>query len=372
MLASDKTPQRPSPDHFTFAHKFVLAPTVVGGAISRGVMTTNPRGALSAALIAVPLCGCLSNDEASFTTVRVPAGAEPGTADAGAPEVDTSAWLPRRVPARGAERTPELELALPLNPLATASNAGEPAPALMETEMEASSGVPTPGACDADGLIVCDDFESALPGLFPGGEAWLPELSGCGSHSVEELGVSRSGARALRAQAGGYPECMLHASVSLDNPIYVRSWVRLDASAASGEQYISLLELGPRDDRDDPELRIGVRPENDSLCPGVPGVDLSIGGLAGGPSTECSGVVLEQERWYCLQARVSMQGRRLTVSLEVDAQLAAEVTYAGLDAAWNARDLYFKLGRASYGGPAVGPVWHDDVALGSEPLPCGP
>lgn len=260
-----------------------------------------------------------------------------------------------------------LDLALPRDDMAAGTNAREQEPG----EPGASDVAPV-GPCDAAGLLLCEDFEALTPGVFPSLEPWLPELAGCGSHRVEAEGVSHSGLRALRAGADGYPECMLHAGLGLETAVYVRTWVRLDAGATSRNQYVSLLELGPRADRDDPELRIGVRSAGDNLCPSAPGVDVSVGGLTGGPSTACSGVVLAEERWHCFQARLALDGGQLEVSLQIDEQLAVEQAYAGLDASWNARELYIKLGRASYGGPAAGSVWHDDVALGAEPIPCGP
>lgn len=330
--------------------------------------TQRDRALCSAALSIASLFGCLSNDELPFTQVRAPADAESVTSGAGA-EIDVSGADSDAREGTDLEDTPELDLALPRDDMAPSAEAREVDVGEEPTEPSAVAPV---SACDASGLILCDNFEAATPGFFPPDELWLPELPGCGSHRVESSGVSHSGARALRADADGYPECMLHASLSLESPVHLRTWIRLDAAATSQNQYVSVLELGAREDRDDPELRVGVRSAADNLCPGLPGVDVSMGGLAGGPRTECSGVVLEAERWYCLQASVSMEGRRLEVSLQVDAQPAVEQAYTGLDAAWNAGDLYLKLGRASYGGPAAGAVWHDDVALGTEPIPCEP
>jgi hypothetical protein len=332
-------------------------------------MTTwGGRTVCGVALSIVPLCGCLSNDEIPFTRVHAPADADAVTSGTGS-EVDMSGSAASEALDGLEAEQQELDLA-PAGGDMTASVEAR------ETDVEqapAAAGVVAPvRPCDATGLLLCDDFEAAVPDSFPSDELWLPELAGCGSHRVEESGVSHSGVRALRADANGYPECMLHATLGLESPLYVRAWVRLEAEATSQNQYVSLLELGPRNDRDDPELRVGVRSAADSLCPGVPGVDLSMGGLAGGPSTECSGVELQVERWYCFQARLSMLERRLEVSLQIDEQPVVERAYAELDDAWNAGELYFKVGRASYGGAAMGSVWHDDVALGHEPIPCGP
>jgi hypothetical protein len=331
--------------------------------------TQRDRALCSVALTIASLSGCLSNDEVPFTRVRAPANAGGVSSGAGS-EVDVGGSAASDAPEiLGMEGSTELDLALPRDDMAASAEARD---AEVDEAPAAPSALAPVSPCAVEGLLSCDDFEAATPGSFPSDQPWLPELPGCGSHRVEESGVSHSGGRALRAGAEGYPECMLHASLSLEAPLYLRAWIRLDTQATSQNQYVSVLELGARDDRDDPELRIGVRSAADNLCPGAPGVDVSMGGIEGGPRTECSGVVLEAERWYCFQARLSLQARQLEVSLQVDAEPAVEAAYAGLDAAWNARDLYFKLGRASYGGPAAGAVWHDDVALGPEPIPCEP
>jgi hypothetical protein len=171
-------------------------------------------------------------------------------------------------------------------------------------------------------LLLCESFEQSASGEFPG-EPWLPELSGCGTHRVEsgssEGALSHSGLSALGTAAGGYPECMLHAELEEEPELYLRSWVRLGEEPGLSQQYLTLLELGPEEDEDEPELRIGLRPPGGSLCGASPGLDVSVSGLQGsGPATACSGVQLEPERWYCLQAHVVRDGRRMSYELSVD------------------------------------------------------
>jgi hypothetical protein len=180
-----------------------------------------------------------------------------------------------------------------------------------------------------------------------------------------------SGQNALRAVAGGYPECMLHADLNTEEELYVRSWVRLGAEPELLEQYLSLLELGPREAQDEPELRIGLRPAGGSLCTSAPGLDVSVSGLSAGSATSCSGFALQPEQWYCLQAHVKRQDRRLDYELAVDGVSVLSASDVRLGNGWNDRQWYFKLGRASYGASAAGSVWHDDVAVGREPVPCG-
>jgi hypothetical protein len=221
---------------------------------------------------------------------------------------------------------------------------------------------------------LCESFEQSETGTFPG-EPWLPELSGCGTHRVESSAggseLSHSGSKALGTAAGGYPECMLHAELADEPELYLRSWVRLGAEPQLREQYLSLLELGSREDKDEPELRIGLRPAGSGLCGSSPGLDVSVSGLQGsGPVADCSGVQLEPERWYCLQAHVVRDGRRMSYELSLDeAPLLQNLSELRLGAGWN-DDLYFKVGRAAYGVSPSGSLWQDDIAVSRSPLPC--
>jgi len=251
-------------------------------------------------------------------------------------------------------------------------------------------------SCAFGNAILCDTFEDAVEDAFPSSASWLPELAGCGSHRVDGTGPSFSGTRALRADEGGYPECMLHADLSGENDVYVRTRVFIggdelaggdgpdvagpDIDSPSGpdlgggaplSRYLSLIEFGSRPAQDDPELRIGVRPASDSVCPGVPGVDVSGGGFVGGTATECTGFVLEPERWYCIEAHLARAGENLSVSVSVDGTELSARDFIGT-AVWAASSLFFKVGRAAYGASGRGSIWHDDVTVGREPIPCEP
>jgi hypothetical protein len=225
--------------------------------------------------------------------------------------------------------------------------------------------------CALDDAILCDTFEDMLDGAFPQSDAWLPELAGCAaSHVIDAAGPSSSGAKALRADDGGYPECMLHADLSGEGDVYVRTHVFLGGGELLTE-YLTLLEFGSRAAQDDPELRIGVRPALDSVCPGLPGLDVTGSGLAPGTATACTGVVLAPERWYCLGAHLVRAEGNLTLSLSLDGAELLTRDFVGA-ADWVNSDLYVKLGRASYGASSSGSVWHDDVAVSRQPIPCQP
>jgi hypothetical protein len=223
--------------------------------------------------------------------------------------------------------------------------------------------------CGLEGLILCDSFETAAVDLFPAAEGWLPELAGCGSHRVDGAGPSFSGTQALRADDGGYPECMLHADSSGEAEVFVRTRVYLGDGEALIGQYLSLLEFGARPDQDDPELRIGVRPTNDNIC-ATPGLDVTGTGLSTGSRTDCTGFVLEPARWYCIEGHLTRSDGNLSLTLSVDGEEIIARDFVGAPV-WDGSDLFVKVGRAAYGASGSGTVWHDDVAVSRQPTPCG-
>lgn len=344
-----------------------VAPQGCASYIHRAMASIRENVRNGAALFACIASGCVATDEPLFSEFAAP---EPRI------EVEQGAGsAPAELPVVQPSTEPVTEL-LPLSPPPGAaapplSMAPLPPAAPPVLEPPATSVLPSP--CPTEGLLLCESFEQSASGEFPG-EPWLPELSGCGTHRVESVasegGQSRSGMNALSTARGGYPECMLHAELEEEPELYLRTWVRLGAEPALREQYLTLLELGPEEDEDEPELRIGLRPPGGSLCGASPGLDVSVSGLQGsGPTTGCSGVQLEPERWHCLQAHVVRDGRRLSYELALDGIQVLSSTELRLGAAWD-DELYFKVGRAAYGVSPAGSLWHDDVAVSRSPLPC--
>ena len=303
---------------------------------------------------------CLPDEEPLFDQVAPVnvSSSEPAAMAAPTPPAGAVVSAPEQRSAPGAPS---------VAPTASATGAGfagtpepEPAPA-----------APEQGLCDRQGLLACETFEDQLLAQFPAGGAWLPELPGCGTHQVDGSGPAISGVNALRAADGGYPECMLHADIGGEGELHVRTSVFLGPGAELVGQYFSLIELGVSATRDDPELRVGLRPGSGGPCDGVPGIDLTGNGLVGGTVTECSGVPLEQERWHCLEVHVSRAGQSTSVSVSVDgsAVLARDVE---VGEAWAEPGRVVKLGRAAYGASGQGSLWHDDIVVSREPVPCEP
>ncbi|MEY2933975.1 MAG: hypothetical protein RL033_4724 [Pseudomonadota bacterium] len=350
------------------------------------------NGRYGSALFVCITMGCVSTDEPLFKEGAVP---ESRTESVEASAAGTVPEPAVAVVERSLEPVTEL---LPLLPMESGMTTAPQAMTVVPPPLAPPAAAPSPPAgpappapCPAEGLLLCESFEQSESGTFPG-EPWLPELPGCGTHRVESSAsgsatgsatgsttgsttgseVSHSGSKSLGTTAGGYPECMLHAELDNEPELYLRSWVRLGAEPQLREQYLTLLELGPREDKDEPELRIGLRPAGSGLCGTNPGLDVSVSGLLGsGPVADCSGVQLEPERWYCLQAHVVRDGRRLSYELSLDeAPLLQNLSELRLGASWN-DDLYFKVGRAAYGTSPSGSLWHDDVAVSRSPLPCG-
>lgn len=311
--------------------------------------------------------GCLSDEGPLFTPIEVSEAPEGMPASAAEPSSESAD--PAQVsPVPEVLTVPALDVpAQPVTP------AGAEAAAEGDEMPPAPAAVTPTGPCDADELLFCETFEAVAAGVYPEGEPWLPELSGCGTHVVDAAGPAVSGTNALRADQGAYPECMLHADVSGEGDLYVRSRVFLEVGGAERDQYLTVLEFGTSATRDDPELRIGVRPETGSLCDGQPGIDVTGSGLAAGPRTACGGFALEPERWYCIEAHLVRggDGRDLGLAVSVDGVSLVDETFTGADA-WNGSSLFLKVGRASYGASAPGAIWHDDIAVSRLPLPCEP
>ena len=316
--------------------------------------------ALLPVLALVGVNGCLGDDGALF--IEPPARPQTENPVSPAPAPAPSEQPPAAVSGAAPEQmfVGELEPATPVTPM---DMVAPPAPA-PSVEAEADP-------CALEDLLVCDSFDAQVAGAFPAGPGWLPELAGCGTHTIDESIPTTSGTGALRADAGGYPECMLHADATGEVDLHVRTRVLLGPNDGAADQYTTLLEFGTSATADDPEIRIGVRPPDDSLCPDAPGLDVTGGGLAGGPRTTCTGVSIEPERWYCIESHLERQGQNLELSVSIDGSVVYEETLVG-DGAWDRDALFVKLGRAAYGESGPRSIWHDDVAVSRLPIPCGP
>jgi hypothetical protein len=316
---------------------------------------------LAPALAAVLSMGaCLPDEGPLFEPVATAPVAE-------APPMAVPAALPA---ARGAtdERAPVPVALVPALPAAPPPDTAGPA---ATSEPAPASAMTMPSLCDAEGLIACETFEEQLVGAFPSGSVWLPELSSCGTHRVDDTGPAASGNRALLASDGGYPECMLHADVGAEAELFVRTSVFVASDGDLLSQYVSLLELGISATRDDPELRVGLRPAEGGPCDGNPGLDVTASGLVGGTTTGCSGVPLEVDRWHCLEVHLSRTGRNASLSVSLDGAAVLEQDVVG-GPEWAEPGTVIKLGRAAYGKSGQGALWHDDVVVSRQPVPCEP
>jgi polysaccharide lyase-like protein len=321
----------------------------------------------AAAAAGLLLSACVSDDGSLFQGVTPPAREVPPTATLEAQPAASDLPLPASGAAAPGEQLIVPSRGVPPSAAPLPSDDGSPA----AEPAEPAAAEPAPSPCEAVGLLACDTFEDSEAGQFPQGPGWLPELAGCGTHRIDDAGPVFSGTHSMRVSDGGYPECMLHADVSGEAEVYVQTRIFLGAEETLLAEYTSLLEFGAAASTDDPELRIGIRPSVDNLCNGVPGLDVTGGGLDGGPRTACSGVELEPERWYCVEAHLSRRGRELSLSLALDGQALLEDTFAGA-AGWDGAPLFVKVGRAAYGASSLGTLWYDDLVVSREPVPCQP
>lgn len=77
-------------------------------------------------------------------------------------------------------------------------------------------------------------------------------------------------------------------------------------------------------------------------------------------------------RWAASRAKARAPGS-ISFGVQIDgATVVPETTYTGAVTAWTDGPLFLKLGRSSYGGNNVFPVWHDDVVVSPTPVGCAP
>jgi hypothetical protein len=163
----------------------------------------------------------------------------------------------------------------------------------------------------------------------------------------------------------------LHADIGTPSDYWVRAWVRFGAGADFSFHEVTIFELAPVADTDDPEIRVGFR--GDSSCQPV-GVELGITAQPGGEQTGCTGLVPVANRWYCFELHVSQAASVVTADLRID---GADQSYSvhgtqfpvvtGGDFAGG---RFLKVGTRSYSSSFNAPIYVDDLAVGTQPLGC--
>jgi hypothetical protein len=219
-------------------------------------------------------------------------------------------------------------------------------------------------------LILCDDFEHDSVGATPMGMPWLDEQCADSARVLKvDAAVSHSGTQSLVSQGIGYAQCMLHADLGTLPDFWVRSWVRFGTGADFMAHEVTVFELGPNPDQDDPSIRVGFR---GNTCDPV-GAEVNITGNM--EETGCTGFSFEAEKWYCLELHVTQGASGVTTDLFIDGE---DQSYKNHGVAMDTISdpmgkplfRYLKLGYRAYSGGFNASIWNDDVAVGTQRVGC--
>jgi len=233
-----------------------------------------------------------------------------------------------------------------------------------------AGGAPT-GPCDIGGKILCDDFESTASGMLPSAAPWAARNCFDTTNTLKvDGGAHHSGSQALVGMNIPYADCQLSADLGASLTEYwVRAWVYFGEMApVSSTHEVTVFELVPKANTDDPSIRIGYR--GDTCMP--IGVELNITG-GGQEETGCTGQIPVANTWYCYVLHVKQMASSVTTDLSIDSadqsytnhgQAQMEITsqVAGV--------RYLRLGPRSYSGNWTTPIYVDDVAVATQQLGC--
>jgi len=244
---------------------------------------------------------------------------------------------------------------------------------------------PLPG-CASAGNILCETFESTLPGGLPTASPWLdhPAFGICDSNSTLAVDVTHAhrGTRGLTSHSFSN-QCVLEADLGVHPELWVRAWVLLDAPGPgqvdAGRVDVSemtLFGIGANQFGDDPRIAVGYAGTIDfSPCSQRPGISVNTTGSSA--AAGCTGAALPTGQWLCFELHVMQAGSTVHAQLYLDGELQSFASPSpdggSIDTVTNiygATVRYLTLGVRQYGSRYVTPAYYDDVAAGTERIGC--
>ncbi len=230
------------------------------------------------------------------------------------------------------------------------------------------------GPCAIAGKILCDDFESDPVGMEPTGGPWIAREAACPSSNPVPLVDSTqayNSARSLSSMAIPYDACSLHADIGAPADYWVRARVRFGTGADFSFHEVTVFELAPSADTDDPEIRVGFR--GDSSCQPT-GVELGITAQPGGEQTGCTGFTPVADHWYCFELHVTQAGSTVTTDLSIDgADQSYSVHGTSSDTVVGTGfpgGRFLKVGTRSYSSAFNTSIYVDDLAVATQRPGC--
>jgi len=235
----------------------------------------------------------------------------------------------------------------------------------------AGSGGASAGPCDIGGKILCEDFDAIAAGMLPTAAPWAARNCFDTSNTLKaDGGAHHSGSQALLGMNIPYADCQLSADLGASlSEYWVRAWIYYGTAAPTASTHeVTLFELVPKANTDDPSIRVGYR--GDTCMP--IGVEVNITG-GGQEETGCTGQAPKADTWYCYVLHVKQMASSVTTDLSIDgvdqsytnhgnAQMEITSQVAGV--------RYLRLGPRSYSGNWANPIYVDDVAVATQALGC--
>jgi len=236
--------------------------------------------------------------------------------------------------------------------------------------MGGTGGTPA-GPCDIGGKILCEDFESIAAGMLPTEAPFAARNCFDTTNTLKvDGGAHHSGSQALLGMNIPYADCQLSADLGASlSEYWVRAWIYYGTAAPTASTHeVTLFELVPKANTDDPSIRVGYR--GDTCMP--IGVEVNITG-GGQEETGCTGQTPTANTWYCYVLHVKQMASSVTTDLSIDgtdqsytnhgnAQMEITSQVAGV--------RYLRLGPRSYSGNWANPIYVDDVAVATQALGC--
>lgn len=237
-----------------------------------------------------------------------------------------------------------------------------------------STGPSTDDQC-ARADILCDDFESdslEAQWAYTGDPAKTPTLDSTRSHGgAQSLGFLSADTRgAFVFPAAGLP--------TANNRVYARTYVSFDQPMAKMGGHVAYL-VGANAPENGVEVRLGASRNFSSqemmvdvnfIGDGQEHTQFSNGDATGQGGSSAPGVALDANRWYCIEALfdgASDEFRAWIDGAEVEGLHVTDWQAGRTD--WSPSYAAIKIGVHNYSGD-IGPVWFDDVAIGTTRQGC--
>lgn len=230
---------------------------------------------------------------------------------------------------------------------------------------------PGVSACGAEGVLLCDDFETAAVGGAPDSASWQVQVFNQEGRVLIDNTQAHSGSKSVYIDGTGsdsYRSVLITTSVPFparSNSFYARVFLR--SKNAMGEGHSTYFGAGSADNQR--MVRVGFQEyvlETNLIVPGT-----EYGLLSGPWDQPDQGVQLPAGQWHCVEAFFNGAQNELRVWFD-DTEVTALHTKnwnAGLSG-WSPQYARAWFGFETYHGEQD-ELWLDDIVVGTQRIGCG-